>query len=44
MERNKLLNVTVALTQHHCTGGGIKAGAILDVAVERTFYADCKYI
>jgi hypothetical protein len=43
MERNKLLKVPVALTQHYCTGGGIKAGAILDVVVETSFYVGCKF-
>lgn len=37
MEGNKLLNVPVALSQSHCTGGGIMAGATLDVVVERIF-------
>jgi hypothetical protein len=39
MEGNKLLNVPVALSQSHCSGGGIMAGATLDVAVGRNFYA-----
>jgi len=39
MEGNKLLNVPVALSQSHCTRGGIIAGANIDVAVERRFYA-----
>jgi hypothetical protein len=39
MEGNKTLNVPVALSQSYCTGGGIRAAATLDVAVERMLYA-----
>jgi hypothetical protein len=39
MEGNKLLNVPVASSQSHCTGREMMAGATLDVAVERKFYA-----
>jgi hypothetical protein len=39
MEGNEQLNAPVALYQSHRTGGGIMAGATLDVAVERKLCA-----